>query len=311
MTLVLAGYEEVIYMAADRLTTLQSASQVERFDEHENKMLIIQAFDALFILGYSGTAYVDGQPMDQWLAKIIHDLMPAPEISWGTATIFHDPRKLRSAAYISFHLKKCIESEPKITQCQLIFAGFWRKGSIDTPLLHKWSKGWKYAANSPKPFGNVPNRTAFEMIGNVPTEESIRKLIAETYLEVDVDSERVGAKRVAKFIQKCSAESAYIGDDVNVVAINPNGGNISVEFFRGIPKTNPVTFSQQPASLNTVFCPWLLFHTMTQSPTMLSTYVSIEGYPTVRFFNATEKPHDRHGRLIAIDTQVRKTWPPR
>lgn len=73
MTLVLAvTTPETMYHVSDRqVTSLRTRGATSVHSSVENKTLIFICKDAVGTIGYTGVAYIDGQPTDQWLANIL------------------------------------------------------------------------------------------------------------------------------------------------------------------------------------------------------------------------------------------------
>ncbi len=72
MTLVISvATQRFIVHASDRLLTKRVAGKVRVHSDAENKSLIVSCRDALFIIGYTGSAYVGKVITDDWLAGII------------------------------------------------------------------------------------------------------------------------------------------------------------------------------------------------------------------------------------------------
>lgn len=71
MTLVLtAATRGFVVQTADRLLTKQ-LSTIRPHDEVANKTILYRANDAVAVLSYSGLAYRNGQPTDEWLAELL------------------------------------------------------------------------------------------------------------------------------------------------------------------------------------------------------------------------------------------------
>ena len=64
LTLVTTRY---VMQVADRLVTTDG----KKFDPASNKSLIYLAKNAIVTIGYSGLAYLDGIPTDEWIAQTL------------------------------------------------------------------------------------------------------------------------------------------------------------------------------------------------------------------------------------------------
>ena len=79
MTLVLTFVSpRYVMQVADRLVTITKGGK--RFDPASNKSLIYLARNAIVTIGYSGLAYLDGIPTDEWIAQTL----------WGKDLPRHD-----------------------------------------------------------------------------------------------------------------------------------------------------------------------------------------------------------------------------
>lgn len=59
-------------MASDRLVTLSRGGVFAgQHDTATNKTVVFLTYDALVVFGYTGSAYLEGLPTDQWLAQIL------------------------------------------------------------------------------------------------------------------------------------------------------------------------------------------------------------------------------------------------
>ena len=78
-----------LMQASDRLVSL--APSLRPYDPNANKSLILGAVDGVALIGYTGLAYIDGRPTDQWIAETLTGL----DLSMGAVAIgvwhrFHD-----------------------------------------------------------------------------------------------------------------------------------------------------------------------------------------------------------------------------
>lgn len=84
MTLILGqASHQFVLQVSDRLVTQDG----KPFDQISNKTILYVAPDAVISMAYTGLAYLDGIPTDQWLANIIHGrpLPPGPHATIPTA----------------------------------------------------------------------------------------------------------------------------------------------------------------------------------------------------------------------------------
>ncbi|MCB5362257.1 hypothetical protein H0484_00585 [Pusillimonas sp. CC-YST705] len=70
MTLILSlCRRDVVIHGSDRLLTLHPSG--EQHDTISNKTVVYEAFDGVFCVGYSGIAYLQNMPTDEWLIRRI------------------------------------------------------------------------------------------------------------------------------------------------------------------------------------------------------------------------------------------------
>ena len=83
-----------VLQVSDRLVTRRSLGRPRPFDPESNKTVIYVARDALLSIGYSGVAYLDNRPTDQWIAeKLIGEEVGSRARVQGSHTI---PRRLKT-----------------------------------------------------------------------------------------------------------------------------------------------------------------------------------------------------------------------
>src|SRR5437879_5929688 len=74
MTLILTAVHRYgVTQVVDRLVTRQTNSGAEEFDPLANKTVLFFARDAFVTLAYTGVAYIDRLPTDQWIAETLRD----------------------------------------------------------------------------------------------------------------------------------------------------------------------------------------------------------------------------------------------
>jgi hypothetical protein len=74
MTLILtAVHRHGVTQVVDRLVTRRANGAAQQFDPRANKTVLFSARDAFVTLAYTGLAYIDGLPTDQWIAETLRD----------------------------------------------------------------------------------------------------------------------------------------------------------------------------------------------------------------------------------------------
>lgn len=70
---------QFVLQVSDRLVSQFDGSHVKPFDEEANKTVFYAARDAYVTIGYTGLAYLDGRPTDQWIAETLIGKKYLPE----------------------------------------------------------------------------------------------------------------------------------------------------------------------------------------------------------------------------------------
>jgi hypothetical protein len=72
VTLVLtAACPGFVVQVADRRLTLSNRPSAAPYDEFANKTVVYRPTDGVVTMGYSGLAYIDGLPTDEWLVQVL------------------------------------------------------------------------------------------------------------------------------------------------------------------------------------------------------------------------------------------------
>ncbi len=89
MTLVMGLiHAPLAFHVGDRLVTNQEKGRREPWDPLANKSVLVLAQNGYMCISYSGLAYINGKPTDQWLAEAASDRQTIPGGRGGLMTLF-------------------------------------------------------------------------------------------------------------------------------------------------------------------------------------------------------------------------------
>jgi hypothetical protein len=87
MTLVMSLiHAPLAFHVGDRLVTRQEKGRREPWDPFANKSVLVLAQNGYMCISYSGLAYINGKPTDQWLAEAAAEQQAMPGVHGGLAT---------------------------------------------------------------------------------------------------------------------------------------------------------------------------------------------------------------------------------
>jgi hypothetical protein len=67
----MATYGEVVQVSDRQVTSVVNGTPRAIYSALENKSVIFLGTDCVGVLGYTGSAYIDGAPTDEWLANLV------------------------------------------------------------------------------------------------------------------------------------------------------------------------------------------------------------------------------------------------
>lgn len=224
---------EYVAVMGDRLISLQNprdGKHVRDYDTVSNKFLIVRYSDATVVIGYSGRAYLEGIPTDQWLAQQI------AEADIDPATISHPvtPRDRPFSASL-FRLRSSLRVSPGGNEVTLIVAGFRRRRGRTMPVLLRFDASGTRRGNflGMRPFR--PNEVRVQHIGISPNTDNIRNTMEPFAREDGFD---IGVDQQADIFQSIIKDTA---------AQNPSVGADLMEITMSVTRRPPVVCRFLPA----------------------------------------------------------------
>jgi hypothetical protein len=316
MTLILSlATPRYVQQVSDRLVNERG----REFDPVSNKSLVYFARDALVVLGYSGLAYIDGVPTDQWMAQILtNEVFPGPGQRVG---IRLGPRGqwLDLGQSAELLRQKCSEiyrrlrSPHRFLAPQIVMAG-WQEGRrvwrpvlwiveycetkaayvIDrTPRYGWWERGGRYLAVIPdhSSLRNEADLGALEQHSRI-SPEAAEKLLVSAVRSVAQRDTTVGPHCMSVFLPPPTANfvrTRYLPLTEGRAVLHNNQHHIEV-----------------PAGVS----PWVIGPQVIAPPSVI---VGSGHQISVGTFNVVTEAPDvppGSGVIAASSSQRRPLWPP-
>lgn len=259
-----------VSQATDRLVTEQRPSgQIDPFDDRSNKNVLYVTPAAFLSFAYTGLAFIQGKPTDQWLAELLNG-EPFPRGVHGGVALMRaasPPRELPHAAAAVQRIADAVtvafaarphlgwQEEPLEVVCagwqrldgnaHRIFVSI-KKGRGRVPVEVKWIGERKlgrrrllYAAPA----------------SNITREEGERWLCEQR----TPDHDEAEARLVAAIRSVADKPNAAVGRDVTAILIlRPSQGLIRVRYHGAAPHMVRVSRGSWETVLRTWYSPWIV-----------------------------------------------------
>lgn len=287
MTLIVTAiFPRFIVQACDRLVTLKP--DFREGDSWSNKTIVFRGTDGVLVMSYTGNAFVQNIPTDEWIAGVL----------WGAAPERgHDNRRpalmqlgggRRCRVTYSLHL--LVESLSALNlpiehHIEIQGAGYWIRRKRIIPY---WFRIGKLAGHREVLFKSSPRQpiTAGVRIGSAGMDadrsELWRRIDEFAVSHPERRSVRDIENLIAAFIRDCADKKPGIGKNVLTVVLSPQGGGSR---FHGID-SHPVTIVGKGGAIDipdTVHTPWLVSPGLLRSPSIEGGpggwNISLAGYP--------------------------------
>lgn len=214
MTLILAfAWPTHVFQVTDRLLT--DTSEQKPFDPMANKNVIYRARDAIVSMAYTGHAYINGIPTDQWIVeKLRGEAFPQQErmmaVSFGPNLHWMDVGQ--SIQHLQTELNRVLDANAR-QSFQLMVVGWKRErrkrcapilwcseyhassGQLET---NRRPRDWQYSSNYPivgAPDANVSLaelKAAMARIKPTRSTEEIEEVLEDTIRKVSQNNNMVG-----------------------------------------------------------------------------------------------------------------------
>jgi hypothetical protein len=265
MTLVLADAGPWYgLMVSDRLVTLsRGGAFAGRYDTVANKTVVFLTYDALVAFGYTGSAYIEGLPTDQWLAEILWGAPITPNPHSGELPFMRRGRRPGPHGFNAnlLQIRRGLAETPEGDRVTILAAGWRIRRRRLTPVLIEFG-AWRGAGAEPKLAMRPPRRTG-RLLGSVGAEPSLADCEA-AFIEggpapMDAPSHAAWmAKVLTSIIRSTAARTPTVGRHVMIVTLEAVRRRVACRFE---PYAQHHAFVAHPdggLEVPAAFSPWLV-----------------------------------------------------
>ncbi|WP_157649970.1 hypothetical protein [Burkholderia ubonensis] len=276
MTLIISiATPDFVLQAGDRLITrVWTNGQVTEFDATSNKNVLYEASDGILSVSFSGNAYIDGLPTDEWIATILNqDTLPVgpdeinpPAISHRNAP-YARPLSVNSVIGRLRSSMNDIKAETiKAMSLFIAVSGWMYRYGTSTPVLIELERtssnsGTKVSGCKRVYWRTRKHRLAMSLIGsgNTPQRQSILQNAIKDIHQVIPSSLENWNKYVtslfelpARLIQDAATVDPTVGPNVHLVVMPRANDNCQLAETHFFAKTEhivpPPTMSIVPVA---------------------------------------------------------------
>lgn len=318
MTQVLAcaSLHQAIHVS-DRLVTLRAGALP--YDGFANKALILVAENGVAVMGYTGEAFLDSVPTDQWIAEILRGARferarKPPACHFGSGLRFPDLGRnlaIIRQALTDLRLTSALPlrkfADWYRSAFEISFVGWqWYRKATSRPIAGTISKPTRsleaslcYFRRAPLACGNL----AFTAVpsGNATRDEF--RTLYEGLLGLPPDQVE---NALVAFIQHLSRTNPTVGSDCMSVRIpRPFFGPIYVRYVSPRITSTRIHGTSAAITVPVAFSPWILSDSICHAPSVVSgdtvaaagTYhvVTSAPYYGVAVHASQERPNDPSG----------------
>ena len=281
MTLILTAlnYGGVVQVV-DRLLTRSTPAGLQRFDPNANKTIVLATRDALLSIAYTGLAFLEGVPTDEWLVRTIthkpiargSDNVRPATISFVDSATWPDLGLVVNRLSDGLALAFTRLNPPDWREMPLtIIAAGWllyrrrvprpvavtiAKAKGIAPVVTQWMPRYigRRTYLAALPFGQMPKSEHSELLRQVA--------------EVPMDQ---AEPILVKGLRSVSAREGTVGDQVTCVTISPpQYGSARVRYDSLKPDFARVTIRGRDLKVPVAFTPWILTPGMIEAPSIVS-----------------------------------------
>lgn len=270
VTLILtAVHRHGVIQVVDRLVTLRTNGGVEEFDPRANKTVVFAAGDAIMTLAYTGSAYVDKLPTDQWIAESLRD-KPVPlgrdgrrPATLSVGRLANWPSAGQAVSRLANRLEAAMSSSVTI-----VIAGWQlyrnkRPRAFGLTIAKPPSRPTivRFPRHLGRGFGLIT-----EPDGHLSTEEQ-RAVLDVVRRVTPADAERA----MVAAIRKVAARTDVVGPHCMCVMFPPPWvGWAKIRYDSPSPETAQLVSKRAKIPIPIAFWPWVVTEGLTMAPSIIS-----------------------------------------
>jgi hypothetical protein len=255
MTLILARVTgQFIIQVSDRLVS--NVTTQTPFDPMANKCILYIASNAVVAIAYTGTAYINHIPTDQYLAQILLGQVIDPNNIPMMST------EIRNKSDIGLSMRKILEelnSQGNLLDIILTYQGWqWdHKGHVRpiVGVINKDSQNKRYSISQEKRDFYLAGSLTISTPRSNLSEEEINKLSIALRNKTIIESEEI----LINEIRRISAENQWVGPHCMSISIpHPSTPNIHINFSEYISTEKPESKRKNFKQMDFSYSPWVI-----------------------------------------------------
>jgi hypothetical protein len=269
VTLIIsAATQRFVVHASDRLLTKRIAGKVRVHSDVENKSLIVCCRDAIFVLGYTGTAYVERVITDEWLASRI----AAKDLSGRFMSAAPGIGSVRLNAIlrrIELGLRSAVLplGAPYLG---ISVSGVRKRGNYIRPFIREFERNRSVCkADGYMRHPRSAHAHVISQIGDPVDDSQLRLTIGKEFGSHGISAEAF-RRGMLKAIRAKAKVSAFVGDEVMTITIGrtPECWDVVWTFEAPAPRYGVLVGKdgQVSAPLDAFFSPWIITPALIMKP---------------------------------------------
>lgn len=269
MTLILnAATQGFVVHASDRLLTKKIGGKTRVHSDTENKSLIVIARDAICLIGYTGSAYIDKTITDEWLASTI---IQSPQ-NRDFAVSMGSPRNI-SLNTLLWRLEQAMRSAPLPPSARYLgvsISGIRIRRKRVRSFIREIERNGSVTNSSG--YMRSPKSPGFHGLSQLGDTVSYSMLMQTIGAEFDGGPITAEAfrKGMVQTIRAKSRTSKLVGNEITSIIIVPNGRDIDVTWYFDSDATRKGALIGKDGAIRNVFdgfySPWIISPGMVAKP---------------------------------------------
>lgn len=267
MTLVfgaVCGY--YVFHASDRLTTITSTvkNRDNTWDIHANKTVIVCGQGSWLVIGYTGLAYLDGKPTDEFIASI---LAGGADLSGGMGMWFpgrplHYREMTRSIEQAMFDAYQRLPPKTRSHPTTISGVGVQDKKPRARHVSFRAVVGQNGIRHQELGFRHQ-SRYTFQTIPIGSVDDSVFQKMRGRLRNEGLESPEKFRDIMMDAVAETGRQSSVVGEDVMGVILEPLSGKIRVHFRSADPASQTelamlATDNEETADIPNVSTPYIL-----------------------------------------------------
>lgn len=262
MTLILSlAAPGLVAQVSDRqVTRMQRGRPARIHSPVENKTIIFIVRDAVGVLGYTGSAYVDGRPTDEWLAMQIAQPSPSAPSRFAIQLGGKRPRRLND---VIWRIRRALEGGGlrRSEMIAICISGFRVRRHRTIPFLVEfgWPSGWISSELKMRRPTNKGRAWCLSQIGDIMPWDDLVPRFHRAVPEADAAGEHPFIGAMSRLVRSRAAVSELVGANLMAVTIpHPRQRRVDWEFIPAEQHLAAMVSPNQTLTFDAAYSPWII-----------------------------------------------------